>query len=392
MAEFTEFEEDQIVLLAIESPDFFYRIAKFMKPDYFDVEVNQYIMSTYLEYYEEYDATPTKEVLKNIMYKELNQDDDLASPVMAVIDAELDFRNSKYIRKNVISWAKTKQLSMLYHEDVMTQIKEGNSDSVEQILEDAAAISEVVIIPFKFFEDVDELFIEDSRDYFTSGFSRVNEMIHDGNGPARREVFTWVAPTGVGKSIMLVNTSVMNVLEGKNVLHISLENSEKITGHRYLGAFTEIPIAARKKKQVAMKDKLRKIKIDSEGELYIIYFPTDTVSVREIDVALKDLKRQQGFVPDVLVIDYLECLISKNPYKNREEYTRQKAVSAEMRALAATTNTVLFTASQTNRSGSKAADEDKNINLDQLAESFGKAMPMDYVCSINQSQQDYSDG
>lgn len=204
----------------------------------------------------------------------------------------------------------------------------------------------------------------------------------------------WYYTSGIisHNSILLVNTAISNILKGKKVLHISLENSEKVTGHRYMGAFTNIPIALKSKKEEEIKLKSRKIKASSgNGELFIIYFPTDTISVREIELSIKELKRQHGFVPDVLVVDYLECLLSKNPYKNKDDYSRQKSVSSELRALAAITNTYLASASQTNRGGAKSADEGHNLNLDNLAESFGKAMPTDYVISINQSQKQYND-
>jgi len=388
--DFTEFEEEQIILLALDSPDFFYRISRFLDHNYFSSDLHQYVMATYLEYYNKYDDVPTRDVLKNLVYRELKSDDELAEPVIEILNKEIDPRNNKYIRDIVVKWARTKQLSELYDERVMEAVQDGNIESVEEIFEKAMAISDIVIKPFRFFKDVDELFIEDEREYFTSGFSRLDGYIHDGRGPARREVFIWVAPTGVGKSIMLVNTSIANVLDGKNVLHISLENSEKVTGHRYLGAFTDMAIASRSYKEDAMKEKLRKIDISgSSGDLFITYFPTDTVTVREIELTVTELKRHHGFVPDVIVVDYLECLLSKNSYKNREDYSRQKAISAELRQLAAVTDTSLFSASQTNRSGSSSADNNENINLDKLAESFGKAMPLDYVVSINQSQKQY---
>lgn len=390
MPEFTEFEEENIILLALDSPDFFYRIAKFMKPEYFEEDAHQYIMHTYIEYYEKNDDIPNKEILKNIIFKELKGSDELVDPILEILDKEIDPRSLKYIREEIVKWARIKQMSMLYSEEIIDEVKNGNIDKINDIVDGAANISDVIINPFRFFEDIDQLFIEDERDYFTTGFTRLDQNMHEGRGPARREVLIWVAPTGVGKSILLVNTAVMNVIQGKKVLHISLENSEKVTGHRYMGAFTNIPIALRSTKEEEFKLKSRKIKASSgDGELFIIYFPTDTVSVREIELSIKELKRQHGFVPDVLIVDYLECLLSKNPYKNKDDYSRQKSVSSELRALAAVTNAFLASASQTNRGGAKSADEGHNLNLDNLAESFGKAMPTDYVISINQSQKQY---
>lgn len=392
MPEFTQFEEEQIVLLALDSQEFFYRIVRFIKPEFFENEELQYIIQSYIEFYEKFEEVPTREALKDVIFKELKADEESTKPIIDILNKEIDPSNSKYIRDQVVKWARIQQMSRIYDEEVIEQVQEGNWEVVDELIQEAAGISDVIIKPFRFFKDVNELFIEDEKEHFTTGFSRLDNLIHDGNGPARREVFLWVAPTGVGKSIMLVNTSLMNVLQNKNVLHITLENSEKVTGHRYLGAFTNIPIATRKKKQEEFKKNIKKIETSTNGDLFVLYFPTDTISVREVELSIKELYRQYSFTPDVIVLDYLECLLSKNQYHNREDYDRQKSVSSELRALAATTNTCIFSASQTNRAGSKSAEEGENINLDKLAESFGKAMPTDYVISINQSKNDYNEG
>ena len=392
MTEFTEFEEDQIILLALDFPDFFYRVIRFMKPEYFDTEINQYIMTTAYDYYNKFDEVPTRDVLKNIIFQELKTDNELAEPIIEALNGSIDPRNVPFIKDRIITWAKSKQLALLYDEETIADAQRGDIAKVEQIINDAAGISDVIIKPFQFFQDVNDLFVEDVREHFTTGIPALDDLVHDGRGPARREVFLWIAPTGVGKSIMLVNTAVANVLQGKNVLHITLENSEKVTGHRYLGVFTNMAIALRNKHEFKMKEKLNKIKMsDDSGDLFVIYFPTDSVSVREIEMALKELAKLHKFVPDVIIIDYLECLISKNQYRNKEEYGRQKAVANEIRALAAVSNAFVASASQTNRSGSTAADENKDINLDKISESYGKAMPTDYIVSINQNKKDYSD-
>lgn len=276
---------------------------------------------------------------------------------------------------------------MLYDDSIMEKIKGGDFESIEKIFDDASKISDVIIKPFNFFKDVDQLFEVQERDYFTTGFPRIDKEIHD-KGPCRREVLSWVAPTGVGKSTVLVNTSVANVMMGRNVLHISLENDEKVTGNRYLGAFSNSPIRTRFDKKDIIKESIRKIKSSISTELYILFFPTDSISVDAIELAMKDLKRQFNFVPDVLCVDYLECLLSRVNSKNKEDYTRQKAVAAEFRSLVAKTNTFGATASQSNRSS--VGGEGGPINLDKLAESYGKAMPLDYILSINQNNDEYS--
>lgn len=389
MAEFTKFEEENIILLALESPEFFYRISTFMKPTYFERPECQYLVNSLVEYYEKFQAIPTKELIENHIAKDLSADDEVTGPLLEVLNKKLDPRNSPFIRDLVITWAKKKQIAMLYDDEVMEKVKNNDFEDVFSIIDEASKIQDTIIKPFRFFKDIDRLFIVEERDYFTTCSKRLDAKFH-GKGPARREVMLWVAPTGVGKSIMLVNTGVANLLNGKNVLHITLENSAELTGNRYIGAFTEFNIADRVKNKGAIKEACEKIKLTNDKELMILYFPADSISVDTIEVAIRDLEKHYGFVPDVLIVDYLELLMSKYPQRNKEDYTRQKSVSTELCALTAKINTFTASASQTNRAGSKDNTEgDAVINLDKLAESYGKAMPVDYVVSINQNSTEY---
>ncbi len=389
MSEFTKFEEENIILLALESPEFYYRISSFLKPEYFERDECQYLANTLTEFYEKYQIVPTKEVIENHIFKDLSADSEVTDPLLAILAKKFDPRNSPYIRELIINWAKKKQIAMLYDDEVMEKVKNNDFEDVFKIIDEASKIQDTVIKPFRFFKDIDRLFVVEERDYFTTCSPRLDQKFH-GKGPARREVLLWVAPTGVGKSIMLVNTGVANLLRGKNVLHITLENSAELTGNRYIGAFTEFNIADRVANKDAIKEVCSKIKMTNDAELMILYFPADSINVDTIEVAIRDLEKHYGFKPDVLLVDYLELLMSKYPARNKEDYTRQKSVSTELCALTAKINTFTASASQTNRAGSKDNTEgDAVINLDKLAESYGKAMPVDYVVSINQNAQEY---
>jgi replicative DNA helicase len=111
---------------------------------------------------------------------------------------------------------------------------------------------------------------------------------------------------------------------------------------------------------------------------------------------VKCLKRTKGWAPDVVIVDYLELMMSRRSAYNKDDYTRQKKVATELRGFAKKENVLVFTATQTNRDVSK---KDKGngggggpIDVNRAAESFGKMMPTDYVVSLNQSSDEYKAG
>jgi len=85
--------------------------------------------------------------------------------------------------------------------------------------------------------------------------------------------------------------------------------------------------------------------------------------------------------------------MSRRDSYNADDYTRQKHVATEVCGFAKKHNVLVYSATQTNRSGAGAQrfnhdDGIKMIELNQAAESYGKTMPVDYVISLNQSIAD----
>ncbi len=105
------------------------------------------------------------------------------------------------------------------------------------------------------------------------------------------------------------------------------------------------------------------------------------------------MRRVHSFSPKVLVLDYLELILSRRDAYNDDEYQRQKHVATELCGLAKTNKMLVYSATQTNRSGAsqQRPGEDgrpAGVQLNQAAESFGKLMPVDYVISLNQDDNE----
>ena len=201
----------------------------------------------------------------------------------------------------------------------------------------------------------------------------------------------WYYTAGVvsHNSITLVNNSIANVLQARKVLYVTLEMSDLMSALRALGALTNKPVM---KNKASLKDEVlaivNKLKSTGEiGDLAFHEFPPDEISVDHIYSLLNDLRRNHSWVPDVICIDYLELMLSRRETDNKDDYTRQKGVATQLRGLAQNTNSLVFSATQTNRSGNNS---DGPIDITKIAESYGKTMPLDYLVSINQTAEEYN--
>jgi replicative DNA helicase len=133
-------------------------------------------------------------------------------------------------------------------------------------------------------------------------------------------------------------------------------------------------------------------KASYHGSLKIYEFPPEEISVDTVYQVIKSLKKTKAWIPDVVIIDYLELMMSRRSQYNKDDYTRQKRVSTELRGLASNENVLLFSATQTNRDQTKKDGGGGPIDVNRVAESYGKMMPSDYVVSLNQNPDEYQAG
>jgi replicative DNA helicase len=207
-------------------------------------------------------------------------------------------------------------------------------------------------------------------------------------GLGSKELAMVVAPPGVGKSLYLVNQGVQALIDGHNVLYISLEMSEDKIAQRFDSIMTLVPQAKLKdpKHQLTVKERLDKFQTVFKGKLVIKEYPTLMASVNTIRSLLVQLKNHNDFVPQIIIIDYLELLRSTRDIQH--EYQAQQRIAEELRGLAMEQDILIWTATQTNRQGRM-----RSIITDvELGDSYGKIRPCDFSMSLNQTEEEFDNG
>lgn len=384
---FGDYEEEAILSLMLDYPEFFQSISKFMTYELFQRPEVQYVVGSVTKYHDEYGVFPTREIITDIIKKNLTVDNIGYEDIVEILKRQSDPREVPHIKDRLIEWARSRAYGLIFDPETIDRYNKGDFEYLEELVEKARNIQDVSSGALWFFRDIEKIFEEDHSESFTTGFNQLDRYIHE-NGPKRKEVVVWMAPTGRGKSIMLVNNAMYNMLKGRNVLYITLELSDVMSAARGLCSITNKPINNRKQLKSEMLKTVKSIKSSNNiGDVVFKEFPPDEVSVDEIDAFIDILKRSERWMPDIIIIDYLELMVSRRQSDNKEDYRRQKSVSTQVRGLATKHDVLIFTATQTNRSG----NDSENIDITKIAESYGKSMPMDYLISINQDEDEYND-
>jgi replicative DNA helicase len=225
----------------------------------------------------------------------------------------------------------------------------------------------------------------DTMDKFVTGYEGVDKEIK-GGGYNRGEMIAIIAPSGVGKSVMLTNIARTNVLRNKKVLYVTLELSEDRQAERFDAIFADSNIHALYDNRDSIFAELEQIVEDKQDKKLVIvkYFPPKTCTVNILRAYVTQLKFY-GFIPDFVILDYIGEM---KDYPDMKVHESRELIISELRGLANEGDKFFCAvAIQPNRS-SKLLEEHQAIEDEHMADSFGQIRPLDGALSINQSKNE----
>lgn len=384
--------ENAIISLAFDHPELITSVAHFLEPKLFKSVAAQYVMAILLNYLDEFDIIPTRGVIRDRVLNELTSDCNY-EPVLNLIDRKSDPRETPVVKKEMISWAKKKSFGLLYDAEGLAAYNAEDWDKLQDIMDKANRINDFQATGIWLLDNYQLLFDEKIIEHRTTGFPKLDAILNNG-GPSPKEVVCWLAGTNVGKSILMCNNAITSWKGqgsggrmGQDVLLVTFELDYIKTAMRCLGVMSkDIPINTLIDHQSDVINRVNSLKSNYDGKIFVAELPPEECSVSHIENLVDSLRKQHGWQPNVVVIDYMDLMVSKRAAYNNDDYTRQKYVANEIRALAKKLNVLVFTATQVNRTTEN--NKGKSIDLNRAAESYAKQFSMDYVISINQSDEE----
>jgi archaellum biogenesis ATPase FlaH len=381
-----------IIFLAKYSKDFYLQICSLVKPEYFEYPIHSNFYKAIKDYYEEYHSIPKDlhllECIKSFkgVSEDLSDYDDeihrintMDASCIGHTDFFLDLIE-KFAQRAAMKDAITNSIGLL---------KDDRIGEIETLVRDALSINRNVDLGHAYFSGVLERFERSLKDTKGNRFSLVFDTLNQEleGGLSAKELAMVVAPPGVGKSLYLVNQGVAALMQNKKVLYISLEMSEDKIAARFDSVMTLISQKNLKNSLGMLQKRLGLFNEKfPDSQLMIKEFPTGLANINDIRSLLVQLHNYEEFIPDVILVDYLELL--RPTRDGLAEYQAQQRISEELRGLAVESNVLVWTATQTNRQGRAV----KLITDSELADAYGKIRTCDYAISLNQSEEEFDDG
>ena len=362
------------------------KVLPFIKDDYFDSSSHRILFSTLSEYVNKFETTPEPNALKIEVEKRRDISEEIYQEVEQFLNnLDRDQYNEDWLIETTEKWCKEKAIYIALMESVKIadgQDKTRTKDAIPSIMSEALGVC--------FDDHVGHDYIQDSDDRYDFYHKKEEKIPFDieylnkitKGGLPNKTLNIALAGTGVGKSLFMCHMASSVLLQGRNVLYITMEMAEEKIAERIDANLLDIPIQQLNSPLLTKEkysSKLLQLKQKTQGKLIIKEYPTASAHVGHFKALLNELSMKKGFSPDIIFIDYLNICASSR-YKGTivNSYTYVKAIAEELRGLAVEQNVPIVSATQTTRAGFGSSD----VDLTDTSESFGLPATADLMLAL----------
>ena len=374
----------------LHNEEYVRKVIPFIKGDYFEDRNQRIVFEEIVRFVEDYNKPATKEVLCIETEKRQDITDDSFKEITTLI-SNLDEQPSEFdwLVNTTEKWCRDRAIYLALMESI--QLADGKDDTkgrdaIPTILSDALGVSFDTNVGHDYLIDYEERYEsyhrkEDKIEFDLEFFNKVTK-----GGLPNKTLNIALAGTGVGKSLFMCHVASSALLQGKNVLYITLEMAEEKIAERIDANLLNIPIQdITDLPKVMYETKVTNLAKKTQGTLIIKEYPTASAHSGHFKALLQELALKKSFRPDIIFIDYLNICASSRyrANSNVNSYSYIKAIAEELRGLAVEANVPIVSATQTTRSGFASSD----VDLTDTSESFGLPATADLMFALISTEE-----
>ena len=383
--------EQTILRNILTDENYMRKVLPFIKPDYFE-GIYRILFNEAGKFVGKYNKLPTAESFKI----ELDQSDRLSGDNYTVavdIIPQLFSReeiDEKWLLDTTEKWCQDRAIYNAIMESI--SIIDGKHETMTKgalpdLLSKALGVAFDTNVGHDYVDNYEERYEfyhteEDRIPFDLDYFNKITK-----GGIPNKTLNIALAGTGVGKSLFMCHVGASALVDGKNVLYITMEMAEERIAERIDANLLNVPIDQLPNLSKEMfRTKVEDIARKTTGKLIVKEYPTGSAHAGHFRALLNELKLKRQFEPDIIFIDYLNICASsrmKGMGGSINSYNYIKAIAEELRGLAVEFNVPIFSATQTTRSGYSNSD----VGLEDTSESFGLPATADLMFALISTEE-----
>jgi replicative DNA helicase len=382
--------EHTILRNLVYNEDYSRKVIPFIQPEYFEQRSERVVFEEIVQFIVKYNSAITKEALGI----EIENRTDLTETDVKDIREVCETLNDSVVEKQWLldtteKWCRDRAIYLALMESI--HIADGNDgnknrDAIPSILSDALAVSFDNNIGHDYLQNYQERYEfyhrkEDKIEFDLEYFNKITK-----GGIPNKTLNIALAGTGVGKSLFMCHVASSALLQGRNVLYITLEMAEERIAERIDANLLNVPIQQLVDlPRSTFENKVTSLSKKTQGTLIIKEYPTASAHSGHFKALLNELALKKSFRPDIIFIDYLNICASSRHKANSSvnSYSYIKSIAEELRGLAVEFNVPIVSATQTTRSGYGNSD----VELTDTSESFGLPATADLMFALISTEE-----
>ena len=382
--------EQKILSNLIFDENYCRKVIPFIKKEYFAERKEVILADEIVSFFTKYNKPASKEILQIEVSnrKDLN-DKELAELGEFIGTLSQEPVNEDWMLEHTEKFCKDRAV----YNGVLAAIRiiDGNDkqhtkDAIPSILSDALAVSFDNHIGHDYLDDHNERYdfyhrVEEKIPFDLEMFNKITK-----GGLSKKTLNIALAGTGVGKSLFMCHVGAGCLVQGKNVLYITMEMAEERIAERIDANLLNLTMDELKViDRDIYENRIAKITSKTKGKLIVKEYPTAGAHSGHFRALLEELKLKREFRPDIIFIDYLNICASQRMKQGGSinSYTYIKSIAEELRGLAVEYNVPIVSATQTTRSGFTNSDP----GLEDTSESFGLPATADFMFALVSNEE-----
>ena len=383
---------EQVILRnVLTNEPYMRKVLPFIKPEYFEGVYNQ-LFKEAGKFVAKYNKLPTLDTFKIEVDQSTKFNDEQYAHAMEILPNIFagEKADEKWLEDTTEKWCQDRAI----HNAIMESIsiidgkhKTLTKNALPELLQKALAVTFDPSVGHDYIEDVEKRyeFYHEDEDRIPFDLDYFNTITK--GGLPNKTLNICLAGTGVGKSLFMCHVAGNALVQGRNVLYITMEMAEERIAERIDANLLDVPLdQIQHVSKPMLTSKVDEISSKTNGKLIVKEYPTGAAHAGHFRALLNELKLKKNFVPEMIFIDYLNICASsrmKGMGGAINSYTYIKAIAEELRGLAVEFDVPIVSATQTTRSGYTSSDP----GLEDTSESFGLPATADLMFALVSSEE-----
>lgn len=362
-------EESQALYVnsLVSNVELFARVNGILKPEYFDPSASRAIKFMQ-EYFQEHRTVPAMPILRAATKF------DTAEVFLQRGDTEFMLKEiAKFCRFRAVINEVTKSIGAGGY------LEKGDIGTMVAKLKEATEIDIITELGIDYFDNpMGRLEADETEDeLIPTGWRAVDDAI--GGGVGRQELITFLAPSGGGKSVSMLNLGFNFMARGLNGVYISLEMRDKKVARRTDQMISRFSSGLINTNRTVVATEIEKFHQKTGARFFIKRMREGTTNANHVLAYLRELEARYGFRPDWVIVDYLDLMEPVRRGAGDNMFLKDKYVSEEVRAIGFDYDCIMISASQLGKHATTAIEEGRQMHQGDVQGGSSKTNTSDLM-------------